>query len=256
MSDLMRIFVSLALVAVSTYASMAQRVVMSGISRQGGYSYVDGSRVHPDSLLIEGRIVESLVKRDLIDAFMIPIDDDGNPGDTIKARARYAFTHSDHVRNMSYIEFMTERKDSTYVFEIGCPGYTSQTIVYKVERLGKRELKREMPLTELMREPHKLGEVEVVASKVKFFHKGDTLVYNADAFQLAEGSMLDALIAQLPGVELNSNGEIKVNGEKVESLLLNGKEFFDKDRNIMLENLGAYTVNNVEVYRGDRKSVV
>ena len=49
MSDLMRIFVSLALVAVSTYASMAQHVVMSGISRQGGYSYVDGSRVHPDS---------------------------------------------------------------------------------------------------------------------------------------------------------------------------------------------------------------
>ena len=253
MSDLMRIFVSLALVAVSTYASMAQHMVMSGISRQGGYSYVDGSRVHPDSLLIEGRIVESLVKRDLIDAFMIPIDDDGNPGDTIKARARYAFTHSDHVRNMSYIEFMTEHKDSTYVFEIGCPGYTSQTIVYKVERLGKRELKREMPLTELVREPHKLGEVEVVVSKVKFFHKGDTLVYNADAFQLAEGSMLDALIAQLPGVELNSNGEIKVNGEKVESLLLNGKEFFDKDRNIMLENLGAYTVNNVEVYRGQTK---
>ncbi len=253
MSDLMRIFVSLALVAVSTYASMAQRVVMSGILRQGGYSYVDGSRVHPDSLLIEGRIVESLVKRDLIDAFMIPIDDDGNPGDTIKARARYAFTHSDHVRNMSYIEFMTERKDSTYVFEIGCPGYTSQTIVYKVERLGKRELKREMPLTELVREPHKLGEVEVVASKVKFFHKGDTLVYNADAFQLAEGSMLDALIAQLPGVELSSKGEIKVNGEKVETLLLNGKEFFNKDRTLMLENLGAYTVNNVEVYRGQTK---
>ena len=39
----------------------------------------------------------------------------------------------------------------------------------------------------------------------------------------------------------------------MESLLLNGKEFFDKDRNIMLENLGAYTVNNVEVYRGQTK---
>ena len=42
--------------------------------------------------------------------------------------------------------------------------------------------------------------------------KGDTIVYNANAFELANGSMLDALISLLPGVELN-NGQIFVNGE-------------------------------------------
>ncbi len=109
---------------------------------------------------------------------------------------------------------------------------------------------REMPVTILERAPHQLGEVQVVASKVKFYHRGDTLVYNADAFQLAEGSMLDELIRQLPGVELNKDGEIKVNGEKVETLLLNGKHFFSGDNKLMLENLGAYTVKDVEVYRG------
>ncbi|MCM1076697.1 MAG: hypothetical protein NC411_04980 [Bacteroides sp.] len=67
----------------------------------------------------------------------------------------------------------------------------------------------------------------VTASKIKFYNKGDTIVYNADAFQLAEGSMLDALIAQLPGVELNDQGQIKVNGQFVESLLLNGREDFN-----------------------------
>lgn len=93
-----------------------------------------------------------------------------------------------------------------------------------------------------------LDEVAVVATKVKFFHKGDTLVFNADAFNLAEGSMLDALIDQLPGVELDANGVIKVNGKPVESLLLNGKDFFKGNNSIMLENLPAYTVKNVKVF--------
>lgn len=64
------------------------------------------------------------------------------------------------------------------------------------------------------------------ASKVKFYNRGDTLVYNADAFNLAEGSMLDALIQQLPDVELKDNGNIYVNGKYVEELLLNGKHFW------------------------------
>lgn len=93
-----------------------------------------------------------------------------------------------------------------------------------------------------------LDDVVVKASKVMFYNKGDTLVYNADAFILAEGSMLDALIKQLPNVELKDNGQIMVNGRFVDALLLNGKDFFGDNRQLMLDNLGAYTVKNIEVY--------
>lgn len=55
-----------------------------------------------------------------------------------------------------------------------------------------------------------LDEVVVKASKVMFYNKGDTVIYNADAFVLAEGSMLDALIRQMPGVELKDGGQIYV----------------------------------------------
>lgn len=96
-----------------------------------------------------------------------------------------------------------------------------------------------------------LGEVTVKATKIKFYQKGDTMVYNADAFQLAEGSMLDALISQLPGVELKDDGRIFVNGKYVESLLLNGKDFFRNDRRIMLDNLPSYMVKDVKVYEKD-----
>jgi len=250
MVNCVRIVVLLLLIVAGTFTSVAQRLIVPGVSLSGNYTFVDNSRVHADSLLIEGRVVESLAKRDLMNAFMIPIDADGNPGDTIKVERKVSFVNFNRHREISNVRFMTVRKDSTYVFEIGCPGYTSQTIVYKVERLGKREFKRELPMIVLERAPHKLGEVQVVASKVKFYHRGDTLVYNADAFQLAEGSMLDELIRQLPGVELSKDGEIKVNGERVETLLLNGKYFFSGDNELMLENLGAYTVKDVEVYRG------
>lgn len=93
-----------------------------------------------------------------------------------------------------------------------------------------------------------LKEVSVNATKVMFYYKGDTLIYNADAFVLAQGSMLDGLISQMPGVKLKRNGEITVNGKKVDNLLLNGKDVFNGKRQLMLENLAAYTVRDIAVY--------
>ncbi len=93
-----------------------------------------------------------------------------------------------------------------------------------------------------------LKEITVTASRIMFYHKGDTLVYRADAFVLAEGSMLDALFEQLPGVEMRGNGEIYCRGKKVDNLLINGKDLFNGNKQLMLENLGAYTVKNIAVY--------
>ncbi len=93
-----------------------------------------------------------------------------------------------------------------------------------------------------------LPEVTVEATKVKMVMKGDTIVYNADAFELANGSMLDALVSQLPGVELRG-GSIYVNGEHVDNLIVNGRDFFKGNPRIALENLPAYMVNKIKVYR-------
>ena len=93
-----------------------------------------------------------------------------------------------------------------------------------------------------------LGEVVVKATKVQMVYRGDTLVYNADAFNVPEGSMLDAIIKQMPGVELKANGEIYVQGRKVDFLTLNGENFFKGKNKILLENLPYYTVKNIEVY--------
>lgn len=98
-----------------------------------------------------------------------------------------------------------------------------------------------------------LDEITVRATRVKMVMNGDTVVYNADAFQLSEGSMLDALVQQLPGVEIRKGGEIYVNGNKVEELLVNGKDFFNGDAKMALENLPAYVVQNIKAYQREAK---
>lgn len=93
-----------------------------------------------------------------------------------------------------------------------------------------------------------LGEAVVTATKIKMVMKGDTVIYNADAFQLSQGSMLDDLMKMLPGMEVRPNGEIFMNGEKVQSLLVNGQDFFKGDPKMALDNLPAYMVDKVKAY--------
>lgn len=140
-------------------------------------------------------------------------------------------------------------RSGEFLVRVTNPKYETTTRRFTL-KAGKRETSYSLGTVKLRKKMKttQLGEVSVTASKVKFYTKGDTLVYNADAFNLAEGSMLDALIAQLPGVELKRDGRIFVNGKRVESLLLNGKDFFKKDRSVLLDNLPAYTVQNIKVY--------
>lgn len=147
------------------------------------------------------------------------------------------FSIRDLVRSKKYILELTHDRYEPFFIDID-----PSTMKKKADVMNLGVLR--------MTKAKMLSELTVTATKVKFYNKGDTIVYNADAFVLAEGSMLDALIAQLPGAELKPNGQIFVNGRFVENLLLNGKDFFKGNNSVMLENLGAYTVKNIAVYDG------
>lgn len=145
---------------------------------------------------------------------------------------------------------------TTCIFRFTKEGYQPQCVTLEKEHIGRREkrvfigevhLKKKSTLAS-----KELNEVVVTASKIRMVVKGDTLVYNADAFQLAEGSMLDGLIKRLPGFELRG-GQIRVNGEYVSSLLVNGEDFFRGDPRVALENLPAYMVDKVKVYHKEHE---
>ena len=133
----------------------------------------------------------------------------------------------------------------SYLIQFSCLGYETR---WMPVILKKKQTYVDLGNVTLKRAPKLLEEAVVKATKIKMVVKNDTLIYNADAFQLSEGSMLDNLVRQLPGVELHDGGRITVNGRFVSSLLLNGKDFFKGNPSIALENLPAYMVNKVKVY--------
>ena len=168
--------------------------------------------------------------------------------------------------------FKVNQREGGFMFEIDSlgqyilrcthPEYENAYSNFEVKRFYKHQKYMFLPTTYMQRKQPKpqssssndfayertLDEVVVKATKVKFFLKNDTIVYNADAFNIPEGSMLEDLIRQLPGVTMDENGQILVNGRKVDELLLNGKDFFNKDRKLILDNLPYFMVDKVKVY--------
>lgn len=154
------------------------------------------------------------------------------------------------IDTLSDYSVQIPRIPDEYIIRVTLDGYEPYFNRLSLTNLGSREIKRELPNIFLTPEKtaRTLDEVTVSATKIKFYNKGDTIVYNADAFMLPEGSSLDALIAQMPGVEMKDGGKIYVNGKYVESLLLNGKDFFKGNQEVMLQNVGAYAVKDIKVY--------
>ena len=150
--------------------------------------------------------------------------------------------------------FRIPAKPSKYIIRAEHPEYETLDINYEVKHVARNtyfdapwHLMKKKPTQAEMME-RMLNGVTIRATKVKMVVKGDTIVYNADAFNLPEGSMLDALIRQLDGVELKDDGRILVNGEQIDELLLNGKDFFKDNKRMLLDNLPSYTVKNVQVH--------
>src|SRR5690606_22012579 len=77
--------------------------------------------------------------------------------------------------------------------------------------------------------------------------KSDTLEFNASSFKVRPDANVEELIKQLPGVDIDEDGKITVNGKEVNQILVNGKPFFDKDGKIALQNLPANIINKVQV---------
>ena len=152
--------------------------------------------------------------------------------------------------------FGIPHEPAKYIIKSEHPNYETTYTNYEIKHISKRATNIDGPRIYMKKtanahhfEGGLLKEVVVQATKVKMVWRGDTLVFNADAFNVPEGSMLDGLIKQLPGVELNDDGEIFVNGKKIDNLTLNGADFFKGKNKIMLENLPYFTVKNVEVYK-------
>ena len=79
--------------------------------------------------------------------------------------------------------------------------------------------------------------------------KGDTLVYNADSFKNGSERKLEDVLEKLPGVEINEDGQIEVEGKTVSKIMVEGKDFFDGDTKLATKNIPSNAVDKVQVLR-------
>ena len=78
---------------------------------------------------------------------------------------------------------------------------------------------------------------------------GDTIIYNADSFKNGTERKLEDVLKKLPGVQVNADGEIEVEGKKVTKLMVEGKDFFDGDTKLGVKNIPADAIDKIQVLR-------
>ncbi|WP_136466176.1 carboxypeptidase-like regulatory domain-containing protein [Flagellimonas onchidii] len=133
---------------------------------------------------------------------------------------------------------------------------TNSDYILKVSYLGfqTREIPLETQETDvnldvtLYEKPQSLEEVEVVY-EIPITIQGDTIVYNTDSFVSGTEKKLADVLEKLPGIEVNDDGEIEVEGRRVSKVMVEGEDFFDGDSKIASKNIPANALDKVEVLR-------
>ena len=133
-------------------------------------------------------------------------------------------------------------RDGTYTFVAEMMGYVKyeKEVTVKGANVALGEVK-----LELDREMLEAASVTDVGAPVTI--KKDTIEYNAAAFKTTENDVLEDLLKKLPGVEVNDDGSIVVNGQTVTKVYMEGKTFFMNDPQVATKNIPAKLVEKVKV---------
>ena len=99
-----------------------------------------------------------------------------------------------------------------------------------------------------LQEDNALEEVELTY-EMPVTISGDTLVYNADSFNKGTERKLEDVLENLPGVEINDDGQVEVEGKVVSKLMVEGKDFFDGDTKLATKNIPSNAVDKVQVLK-------
>lgn len=167
--------------------------------------------------------------------------------------------------NDATYRFRIPRKPEHFIIKAEHKDFETKYVNFRIDRIARNSyfdapwhyMKRKVKTGDAMADMDiELGEVVVKATKIRMIHKGDTVIFNADAFNVPSGSMLSTLVKQLPNTEINDHGEIFVNGRKIDELMLNGESFYKGNNKVMLDNLPYYVVKDISVYeKSTEKSV-
>lgn len=169
-------------------------------------------------------------------------DGSGIPGVTVlfvnvkdSARSRVGATSEDGAFNINKLE------KAFYRLNVTSMGYKPYTRILRLTGaidLGNIGIEVDTKM---------LDDIEVLGDIVPMEKKGDTLLYNADAFKVNPDASATDLVKKMPGIVVDNSG-VSANGEKIEQVLMDGKRFFGQDPLLSLNTIPAEVVNKVEVF--------
>lgn len=119
---------------------------------------------------------------------------------------------------------------------------------YKTLR-RKVDLKRVIKLgtVQMEEQAQELKEVNVVGERVPITIKKDTLEFNADSFKTRPDATVEEVLKKLPGVQVDSDGKITVNGKEVNKVLVNGQVFFSNDPKVATKSLPKEVIDKIQI---------
>lgn len=211
--------------------------------------------VQKDSIFISQFVKDSFTQYGVRNAFVIVMNLEGYVLDTIRTQPGNG-SHDAQVWQLA-----VPRRNTTFRIRVEHTDYETNEMVVEMKNPARLNSFRfpDMLLKRIFADKEvSLNEVTISATRVKLCYKGDTIEVDARAFKLAEGSMLESLVKNVPGCELHDNGDIYMNGRKVDYLTLNGKDFFKGNNRIMLDNLSYYTVDKLQFFnqRSERSQLM
>jgi len=119
-------------------------------------------------------------------------------------------------------------KKGTYALKVSYIGMETKSL--NLDFTAQKKKKVDVGYITMVTDAIQLKGIEVSAHAAKVALSGDSLVYQAAAYRVPEGSTLEALVKQLPGAKVDKEGNITINGKTVSKILVDGKEFFMNDR--------------------------
>jgi hypothetical protein len=136
------------------------------------------------------------------------------------------------------------KNPGNYILFVTYPGYADHADFIEINK------EIDYGTINMLSKAHVLENVIVRASAIRM--KGDTLSFLADSFKVEQGATVEDLLKRLPGLTVDSKGQITAQGQRVEKVLVDGDEFFGDDPTLATRNLQALSVKEVQVF--DRKS--
>lgn len=174
---------------------------------------------------------------------------------TLKGVVKDSIGNSLEMANVIAINEATKKLDS-YGFTDSKGNYklnltTNTTYNIQVSYIGLKttEIGIETKEVDLLKDitlegDDSLDEVNITY-KMPVTIKGDTIVYDADSFKSGTEKKLGDVLQKLPGVEVNDDGEIEVEGKTVKKVMVEGKDFFDGDSKIATKNIPANAIDKI-----------